>query len=71
MEIDKNFILLKITQHEQGAKKLHEDSIYNMGAAEGLRKLLQELEELEKQEPITAEELIKNAKFIGGQNGST
>ena len=67
MEIDKNFILLKISQFEQGAKKFHEDSIYNQGAAEGLKQLLKDLEELEKQEPIKVEDLIKDAKFVGGQ----
>jgi len=67
MEIDKEFIKLRISQFEQGAKKFHEDSIYNQGAAEGLRKLLEELEELEKQEPVKVEDLIKDAKFVGGQ----
>jgi len=71
MEIDKEFIKVKISQHNQSAQKLHEDSIFNAGAAEGLKKLLEELEILEKQEPVKVEDLIKDAKIIGGQDDTS
>lgn len=67
MEIDKEFIKLRISQFEQGAKKLHDETIYNQGAADGLKKLLAELEELEKQTPITVDELVKNSQYIEGK----
>jgi len=64
MEIDKNFILIKISQFEEGVKKFHENSIYNQGAAEGLKMLLKELEEMEKQKTMTVEELVENAQLL-------
>jgi hypothetical protein len=64
MEIDKKFIELKINQFDQNSLNAHENSIYNKGAADCLRVLL---EELEKQEPVKVEDLIKDAEIIGGQ----
>jgi hypothetical protein len=64
MEVTKEYLLLKISQFEQATIRFHEDSIANKGAAEGLRNILKELEELEKQESLKVEDLLKEVKVV-------
>jgi len=65
MEVDKNFILLKISQYEKQSSELNIQAMLNQGAADGLKTLLKELEELEKQEPVQIEDLLKNSQKVG------
>ena len=64
MEVDKNFILLKISQFEKQSAQLSSQALLNQGAAEGLKTLLKELEELEKQEPVKIEDVLKTAEPV-------
>lgn len=68
MEVDREFLLLRISQFEKKSQEFNLQGLLNQGAAEGLKTVLKELEELEKQKPIEIDKLLRGAEIVKTNN---